>query len=269
MSHLPKYLYKYEPFNTRTLENLKAQSIYFGSPSSFNDPYDCSFMPALAPISDETVEQIRGRYLNDSDTPLHARQQFAKASTEELRQIFLRSGRAALDQSVAQFIENRGVSCFSERHDDLLMWSHYGGRHTGFCLEFDASKTPFQKIKKVTYTPSLPIVDITPWLLGDNYDGVMSLFTTKSSAWEYEAEWRAVHENAGTLYCYPADSLTGVFFGPEISVEALEIVCLILRGQNEGVKFWRGRRSSSAYRVEYEAFNYVPYLEARARGLLT
>lgn len=128
---MPPHLYKYERFSARSLENLKAQSIYFGSPSGFNDPYDCAFLPNIRVPSDEEVEAIRQRYLQDSETPALVRAQFGTTSVEELRQLLLHAGRTALDQAVKDFMTKRGVSCFSGRHDDLLMWSHYGGATRG------------------------------------------------------------------------------------------------------------------------------------------
>lgn len=182
---------------------------------------------------------------------------------ELLRGVMVRAGRQALEHAVNTFINNRGVSCFSEVNDDLLMWSHYGGRYRGFCLEFDTSYTPFEKITKVEYSSSLPEIDLMPMLLCDDFEQVTTLFSCKAAAWDYEREWRAVHQNAGTLYTYSAQSLTGVFFGPEISDSALEIICLILQGQNPDVRFWRGRRSPHEFKVEFEPFQYVPYVVAR------
>lgn len=260
---LPPCLYKYEPFTTRSLENLKAQSIYFGPPSGFNDPYDCAFVPNICRPTDDEVEAIRTIYLRDPETPSVARAQFETTATNELREILLRSARSALESSVQAFLDHRGVTCFSERCDDLLMWSHYGGKYQGFCLEFDPAKANFGKVKKVTYSNELPLLDLVPLLTSDNFEQVLSLFTTKSEAWRYEAEWRAVHADAGTLYCYPSDCLTGVYFGPDISEHALEIVCLILKGQNETVRFWKGRRSSTTFKVEFESFTYMSYIEAK------
>ncbi|NMM77752.1 DUF2971 domain-containing protein [Acidovorax sp. SRB_24] len=264
---LPPRLYKYEPFTTRSLENLKAQSIYFGPPSAFNDPYDCAFVPNIRRPTNDEVEAIRAAYLRAPETPPIARAQFEGTGTDELREILLRSARSALESSVKAFLARRGVTCFSEQCDDLLMWSHYGGRYQGFCLEFDPAKGNFGRIQKVAYSNELPLLDLVPLLASDNYEQVLSLFTTKAEAWRYEAEWRAVHAEAGTLYGYPSECLEGVYFGPDISDHALEIVCLILKGQNETVRFWKGRRSSTTFKVEFESFTYMSYMEARKAGL--
>lgn len=50
--------------------------------------------------------------------------------------------------------------------------------------------------------------------------------------------------------------------------QALEIVCLILAGQNESVQFWEGRRSQEEFKVLFTPFTYTSYLEARKLGLV-
>ena len=50
----PLRLYKYEPLTMQALHNLKSQIIYFGSPMSFNDPYDCALTPNIkTPVESE------------------------------------------------------------------------------------------------------------------------------------------------------------------------------------------------------------------------
>lgn len=261
-------LFKYEAFSTRSLLNLKKQIIYFGSPLNFNDPYDCAVTPSIAEPSDEDVEAIRAHYMAQTDVPPAARREFQESSVHKLREVFVRSARKTLRDSVDDFLAKRGVACFSERNDDLLMWSHYGGQYKGFCLEFDTSAEPFQRIYPVSYAATLPAVSVRSLLLDDSFNPVQELFCTKSEAWAYEREWRAIHNTAGTEYGYPSSALTAVYFGPDIDQQILETVCLVLLGQNETVRFLRGRRSSTEFRVTFEPFTYISYLEAKRKGLL-
>ena len=263
----PAHLYKYESLTAQTLQNLKGQVLYFGSPLGFNDPYDCALTPNIRPPADDEVEAIRRAYLESTTTPALARQQLDTFSTNDLRQSLLRAGRLGLEKTIHEFLTTRGVTCFSQRNDDLLMWSHYGGRYKGICLEFSTASEPFTKISSVRYVKTLPTIELVPLLQG-GIDLVLELFCTKSEAWSYEMEWRAIHAIAGTKYVYPAESLTGVYFGPDIDRESLEIACLILRGQNEGVKFWRGTRSTSEFKVLFEEFTYTPHIEAKQNGLV-
>ncbi len=172
-----------------------------------------------------------------------------------------------IKDAIEGFLLQRGVTCFSEVNDDLLMWSHYGGRYKGICLEFDARFDPFHRVTKVRYVKRLPEIDITRLLVTRDFDPVIELFCTKSLSWAYEREWRALHEVAGTSYGYPAEALTGVYFGPDIDDESLEIVCLILAGQNETVRLYRGTRSDTEFKVDFSEFTYTSFLDAKRRGL--
>lgn len=265
---LPKVLYKYQSLEILTLKNIKAQILYFGSPLGFNDPYDCAVLPSIRQPTDADVEEIKRHYLNEASTPDRARQTFLQSSSDALRKIFLNAGREAMKVTVDAFLKNRGATCFSERNDDLLMWSHYGGRYTGVCLEFSTTLEPLHTAKKVSYRSDVPSVDLVKMLCHDNYDEALDLFYTKSTSWAYEQEWRCIHQVVGTAFTYEAKCLTGVYFGPDISEEMREIVCLILVGQNETVKLWRGTRSASEFKVVFEPFTYMSHLEAKRRGLL-
>lgn len=256
----PKKLYKYEAFTEQSLKNLKAQAIYFGSPKNFNDPYDCALTPVITPPSDSEVESIRANLLDE--LLLHTlAAEIPNISTQNLREMFLGISKDALKIAQENFMQ-RGISCFSEVNDELLMWSHYGGRYKGFCLEFETSHQPFEKMRKVSYSTKMPLIEVATLLLKNDFEAVMDLLSTKSTSWAYEREWRVLHAVAGTTYHYPTECLTGIYFGPEISSEALEIICLVLQGQNPHVRFWKGRRSQTEFKVEFEEFAYTPFVKA-------
>lgn len=265
----PVVLYKYEPFSAQSIENLKNQIIYFGSPLLFNDPYDCALFPTVNEPSDEETEQIRAHYLAQTDLEDRVRSQFQMASTSTLRTLLLRIGQDVVDLEVQKFLSQRGVSCFAEKPDNLLMWSHYAGHHKGFCLEFGTDHEPFQKIRQVKYSEQMPAFDLVPMLCNDDFEQVLDLFCTKAIDWRYEREWRVIHKEAGTAYHYPAEALTGVYFGPEASLTSFEIIALVLAGQNEHVNLWKGIRSKSNFSVRFEHVTYTTHIEAKRRGLLS
>ncbi len=268
---LPSTLYKYEDLTTRTLQHLKEQVLYFGSPLKFNDPYDCALMPDIKVPSDEDIEAYRRQCLQKPTLNERQRHEFETFSRERLREILLRHGHSTIREWVDRFRATRGVTCFSECNDNLLMWAHYGGKYKGMCLEFSTvveSFSEISKIKKVRYVQSLPVLDVARLLKRDpDLDMVAELVCTKSMGWSYEREWRAIHSTVGTEYVYPAEALTGVYFGPDIENSAVEIVCLILAGQNENVRLWKGSRSSTEFRVTFEEFKYASHLQARLMAL--
>jgi hypothetical protein len=150
-----------------------------------------------------------------------------------------------------------------------LMWSHYGGRYRGFCLEFRTKYKPFTQIQMVNYVEAIPAAKILPLVIDrDASEMFFKLYCTKSRAWEHEREWRGFHKKAGTLFTYEAGALKAVFFGPDIDRQSLEIVCLILGGQNPNVEFWLGKRSKEAFKIEFEKTEYTPFIVAKKRGLV-
>jgi hypothetical protein len=265
----PTRIYKYQPFSELTLTSLKTQSIYFGSPAKFNDPYDCSMIPRFAKQSTEQLEKFRSNQLRRTDIPLKARKELEDIEHDKISAILEKIALEVFESQISNFQESRGVSCFSETNDNLLMWSHYGGRGTGICLEFDTANEPFTKTRKVFYSDKPPKIDPVKLLCTGNFESALDVYTTKSKHWAYEREWRVIHKEAGTNYTYESSALVGIYFGTEISATSLEIVCLIVQGQNPNVKFYRGSRSIFEYRVNFEEFEYTNYSEAKKRGLVT
>lgn len=266
---LPSTLYKYESFTSQALANLKNHSLYFASPSGFNDPYDCAVFPRIKEPSDADVERIRGHHLGKNNLPAKARAEFERLGIPSLRGLLLRQGQNVLDEAVKDFLSKRGVTCFSERNDSLLMWGHYGGRFKGFCLGFRTDQEPLSKARKVRYTEDMPQVDLIPLLCDDDdSDEVLDIYCTKALDWHYEKEWRCIHNKAGTVYTYPAEALTDVFIGPDAGFTSLEIIALIVMNQNPSVTLWQGRRSKFDFSVVFEPVTYMPHLEATRRGLL-
>lgn len=111
------------------------------------------------------------------------------------------------------------LKCFSEDHDNTLMWSHYADEHRGFCVEYDLSlldqnNPVLDHIFPVVYSTKRRIKtnisaiakelrqlnrDIEENNTHDD-DGYLSnttpLFFSKGMAWAYEKEWRIVYTKA-------------------------------------------------------------------------
>jgi len=264
----PAILYKYEPFSVQSLKNLKAQCIYYGSPLNFNDPYDCALKASILKPTSHELEKIRKKYLAREDLPLQVAASIKSLPAGDLLSFFLRVAETALLDHGEKFISSRGVTCFSEVNNDLLMWSRYGGVYRGFCLGFDTTYVPFDKIRKVIYTKKMPKISLATLLLSDDSTEIVNLFCTKSKSWEYEKEWRGIHENSGTKFTYDAAALKSIYFGPDMDFESFEIIALILAGQNSNVELWEGKRSMDKFEVLFKKVNYTNFVNAKRNGLL-
>jgi tetratricopeptide (TPR) repeat protein len=100
--------------------------------------------------------------------------------------------------AAAQFIrpqvgDRLGVLSLTERPDNLLMWAHYAGQHTGFLIELDGRHEFFDQagasnelhwcLLPVSYAHERPAVGWTA------YERAL---LAKSLEWEYEQEWRMI-----------------------------------------------------------------------------
>jgi hypothetical protein len=252
MSTSPRTVFKYEGVNEHSLQNLKARSIHFGSPVHFNDPYDCTITARVIDPTAEDLEVMRRTYVERAKDYPKIQSQFELYSQDELRQFLVRVSVGTFQRDKERFLNEKGVACFSERNDDLLMWGHYGGRYRGYCLEFRTDYQPFTKLRKVRYVASIPTIDLVPFVVARDAEQILDLYCTKSSVWGYEKEWRAIHNKAGTRFGYSRYALKAVYFGPSIDSDARESVRDALRIAMLDASCWQGKKSESEFKIEFE-----------------
>jgi len=260
---LPKHLYKFEKLNVQTLRNLKNAQIYFNTPASFNDPFDCSVLEASIILSDSDVVELFKRYLRDNnilvDYEINSIKDIPRKNVDQIHAAFEKN----LKDRQNEFLNKTGCTCFSEVNDHILLWSHYADGHKGLCLEFDTSFPVFAKVKDVKYSQNFPSIDPIKMLFGSN-DEITEEWKkplcNKYECWSYEKEWRLFHKEPNIEYGYPVEALKSVYFGLSVNHADLEIVCLTLLGQSKDIKFYRVYKDKSKYSLFFEEFIYTPYI---------
>lgn len=246
----PDLIYKYQSPCEQSFQNLEAHSFYFGSPREFNDPYDCALYPSLAEPTDSEARAYRSRYTQPG-VPERVRREFLEISNDDLKAKIIEIVKRAVDERIDAFLKNNGVTCFSEDNNNLLMWAHYGRKYRGFCLEFSTEYEPFKKMAEVTYDDLIPTINAVSILNGDD-SFITQLYRTKSSSWNYEKEWRVIHNEVGTLYGYETSALKAIYLGPDISPESSNKLALIVSRWEPAVTLWKGRLSKERFAVVFE-----------------
>jgi hypothetical protein len=253
--------------NLQTLENIKRQCFYFGGVGDFNDPFECHILPPAAKDNEESFRAIREHYAEQIDIPESVRREIRAMDASAFGAMIKRSAINTVEMARKDFTQRCGVTCFSERNENLLMWSHYSSGGAGLCLQFDTTFDVFKKARKVRYRETPPEVDAVEitfdTLLRRNPTWIDDMYCTKPIDWSYEMEWRVIHLKRGTVYCYPKECLKAVYFGPRCTRAFMETVCLIFQGQNREVSFYRGSNSHSRYAVEFEKFYYTTSADAQ------
>jgi len=156
---LPKTLFRYYPANQQALENIKLQCFFFGGVEAFNDPFECQIIAAVTNENPSVIQMMRERYSNLSDIPSQIREKVREMDPVKFTAMIKNSAIEMVAQAKRDFIANRGVICFSERNENLLMWSHYASGGSGVCLEFRTDSEVFQKGVRVSYKPEPPVLD--------------------------------------------------------------------------------------------------------------
>jgi Protein of unknown function (DUF2971) len=83
------------------------------------------------------------------------------------------------------------LCCFSSDHKNTLMWSHYADQHKGICIEFNSTEFIYNsgRILEVEYSDNIKKIPPSDM---ENYE---ILFSSKSSDWSYEKEWRYISKD--------------------------------------------------------------------------
>ena len=263
----PRKLYRYESWNEHSLANLKNQQLYFSDPRSFNDPFDCTIDFRLSAMTEADFQRLHTYFLETAPYKNEFKRKFGEAYTDDFKEVIITVMEERLKDAADLLFSSIGVACFSELNNEILMWSHYSRSHTGFCLEFDTAYEPFNKAMKVEYEDLLPQINPAKILSDRNLLEPIKLLRTKYNSWKYEKEWRVIHKEKNKLFGYPAESLTGVYFGAKIDFAHLEIIALILRGQNPDVALYKGSKSKTEFIIDFERVLYTPYVETKIKGL--
>jgi Protein of unknown function (DUF2971) len=256
--NLPPKLYKYQPYNVQTLDNLQNRKIWFSKTASFNDPFDGSTGYNIKRVTATNWQALAEHW---REGPSWGRPDFDKiyltngkpnaAFKAILMESFIQARQSVMDR-----LKEIGVACFSESVDDFLMWSHYADGHRGFCLEFDTRYPPFQWAQQVQYSDFYPLVDIAALLFeGDKYDPG-PLLITKSRHWSYEKEWRTLHEEGNIEFEIDVAALTGIYFGCSIPDVHKQTILLLLSGSS--TKVHAMKRSETQFRLTPINSDYPP-----------
>lgn len=176
-------LYKFTDCGCKILQKLKLKAT---PPARFNDPFEFRgrFLERLV------TKKLARQYLQRNVKGLKHRGLKACASPETL-EATLKTMRAEAIRHPSMLPEwtsrHWAVACFSERYDDLLMWSHYAKGHRGMVIGIESEGfIPSEHLIQVRYT-----FKPAAWFFEDKKSAT-KVPQTKWRGWRYEMEWRAM-----------------------------------------------------------------------------
>jgi len=233
--NIPDALYKYGPFDkeSHTLDLLKNDKMWLSNPNKFNDPFDCaiSSIPKLVineyfregidgiinnislELAPEEIDHIKSsteptkellRIINTKNVSNRKTQKMVELMREadENAEAILKDSKEEYSKFYSKLIKESKdktfITCFSEKNDSILMWSHYADRHKGLCIEYDFSSLENHDLLKQFLFPVIyenTIFDATKFFIHSKILHNISYRAaiTKSHEWSYEKEWRYVN----------------------------------------------------------------------------
>lgn len=234
----PNILYKY-----RTIEQAKKIldnfSLWFSTADSFNDPFDCSLSECLKPSLADARKHFER--LGIKEAIIDRSIAILEREPDKLFKL--------IGEAKTKSILSKGVLSLSEKHDDILMWSHYSNYHKGIVLglelvsDLDFFVTPIRVIYKDEYEELN--------YLNDPEKSTIDTLMIKSSQWAYENEIR-IYKNIPGLHSINKKSIKEIYFGINTSQEDIDEVRKICATKGlSDVKFFKGEKHHGTFKIKF------------------
>lgn len=127
-----------------------------------------------------------------------------------------------------------GVACFSETRDDLLMWTHYAGNHSGVCIAYSTKRlidglSETVSLVRLGYGDAPPLVSSNEALNAER--AARKILSQKKLNWAYEREWRVLGP-VGAVPINGQQAVTDIYFGSRVSLVHRQKFLSKLQGTN-------------------------------------
>ncbi len=217
------FRYKYRDCNPSNLKIITEGTLYFSSPTKFNDPFDSS------PAYDlKTIDEI---YKRRPDLIKRVGDSMGLSPAKRLmkKTQFIANARRCVESGewAKSLMSTVGVFCMSRNPCSPLMWAHYAKDHSGFVVEFKIDmNSPRELLENiipfpVNYCKKRPILD---WAASGR--NIEDYLLTKSPDWEYEEEERILEITGGPgVYPYSREHfLSSVIVGVRTNPDDLKLI---------------------------------------------
>jgi hypothetical protein len=204
-------VYKYTKFDDGMNKILLKQSLKFSDPTTYNDPFDCNEKLLNIAYTDELVDQTIAK--------------IGKGLSRQQRRYLKRnwSNSANINKIMRDVRKEYKLTCFSETNNEVIMWSHYAESHSGMCIGFNFPYLYENKfiLCSVKYLDEILPLDAQT----DTLRIILYWLTTKSIAWSFEKEIRAITKaqtvNDHEFLAFDSKYIKEIVFGCRVSSQQI------------------------------------------------
>ncbi|MGY6648686.1 DUF2971 domain-containing protein [Wenyingzhuangia sp. IMCC45574] len=246
---IPNVVYHYTSLEVGIEKILKKNTLKISKANSLNDPFEFDLRLIEVDLDKFIEERPVLKNLSQVNRELLKKEPNRKNIQEKSHQDINDSFKGILDENF--------IACFSERKSNILMWSHYGLKHTGVCIGF-STKDNMKSFLRVDYEIEFKPLKLSFSEKGDSLKIIEKLAGTKSIDWEYEKEIRFLnfkHPEKEILSFNPK-MVKEIYFGMKIPIEKIEnkIKELQLYGYNE-VKYYQMEKVPNEFKLRKKPIN--------------
>lgn len=246
----PKVIYKYTRIDQFLYNHLINKELWFSSSQDFNDPYDCNICFDTKVYSQE---EIRTFWESNYHNPKPSREEIEKKVTEWVEDQTLLE--KYLYPGLRKHLQTVGITCFTSKNNNLLMWSHYANSHRGLCIGYDskALTKDFYQYEWVSYQDKFPKVNLL-----DINNFMARISVTKSKEWEYEDEIRFFQKER-LSYPFKQESIKEIIFGLRTPISQMKTVMNLAHQLDyKGITFKQVILRDNQFAAEFATLNYSP-----------
>ncbi len=214
-------------------------------------------------------QRIKISRISKVNDPLDLQPSFSEATSEDYIEGFR--------QKWAEIDGKLGIISFSTDIFNILMWSHYAAKHTGFALELELNH---KMLSRINYSLIAPEVLHVEGRCRDFYYqlAINSIIKTKALDWAYEKEWRLILDYSkdkniqeetdgnGEMVRYfplPIGSIKSIFMGLRCTMTPEQLESKLKEWELEKIAIYKmeqGRNGYSLVCPEYEKTQSVQQL---------
>lgn len=267
-----KPLFRYRANISRAIDEIRESYIYLSPIQNLNDPFDSSY---IVPFEEAKTESHSGEFFYERCFFIKKAEWYISVKNELqntgiLEKTFTMSdffeqlaektkkhgGRMSASVMMELYYEdvyctvqkNYGFSAsFSEKKDNILMWSYYADSHRGVCLEYDLSKLSVNDSEQKAILSSLKKV----WYSGERYCDRNGSYTpfVKAQEWAHEQEWRLFNKTTEGKVKFPC--LSSVYLGMNFNLEsnAFNQIVSLIKNNTQEIKLYICRPDISTYKI--------------------
>ena len=234
-------LYKYANADS-TLRILKGVAcsergfvtLKYTAPKEFDDIFECRH---IFPVVDDNMWDDADYGQVSAINPASEQYDLLNAFGENVKNTM------PIDDATEAILEDKVVCCFSQRWDNVLMWSLYADKYKGCVIGFDSAFFDPKELFQVRYVSGNTSIELSDAMQLANWRII-----TKFSDWAWQEEWRNVKSRSNLcdtnnyLNYYDRHIVKEIYFGfrtdENVKIEILRLA---------GLYHWKVRRIEKSW----------------------